>query len=230
MSIPNSPPEAAFDMAISDLELEARNFLDGARIETQAQADALGIIVTNMRQLRKQADTARADEKRPHDDAGKAVQARYKPIIDRADRVISVANAPLTDWLARLEAQRVERERLARIAADEAAQRLADTQSVTGDLEAAEAREQAIADAKGAERHARRIERERPAVAGVGRRVALRTYHETTISNGTAALRWFIAHRPDALRAALLALVNQEPLDTRRAIPGVTVTETKRAA
>ena len=75
------------------------------------------------------ADAARAEEKRPHDEAAKAVQSKWKPLLDKADRAVTAAQKPLTDYLLRLERERqAEAQRLAEEArkAEEQAQAAVD--------------------------------------------------------------------------------------------------------
>src|SRR3546814_19602976 len=60
--------------------------------------------------------------KKPHDDAAKAVQTKYKPLIDKCELAASVAKKALVPWLEHLEAeQRADAERK-RKEADEARQ------------------------------------------------------------------------------------------------------------
>jgi nucleotide-binding universal stress UspA family protein len=60
--------------------------------------------------LAKDADKQRDAEKRPHDEAAKAVQAKWKPVIDEAQSAADQIRAELTRWMnaeqARLEAER----------------------------------------------------------------------------------------------------------------------------
>lgn len=224
----NMPPDVAFSSAIDDLYDEAKHWLDGQLLASQAQADAVGQLMAQVRTIRKDADTERKVEKKPHDDAAKAVQEKWLPILSKADRVIEAAQRPLTDWLARQEAERLAQEAAARAEADRLAQEAA--AMARGSLEDAEAHDAAIEASKAAERAVGRIAKAKSHVAGNGRAVALRTYHETTLEAAHLALAWLKKHRPDDLREAVLSLVKSEPIDIRRTIPGVTITEQKRAA
>lgn len=226
--LPNTPPDIAFSTAIDDLYDEARHWLDGEPLANQQQADAVGQLMTQVRSIRKDADAERKVEKKPHDDAAKAVQDKWLPILAKADRVIEAAQRPLTDWLARQEADRLAKEAAARDEADRLAREAA--AMARGSLEDAEAHDAALEAAKAAEKAAGRIAKGKTHVAGNGRAVALRTYQETTLDAAHLALAWLKQHRPDELRAAVLALVKSEPIDIRRTIPGVTITEQKRAA
>src|SRR3546814_6319433 len=46
-------------------------------------ADAVGKLLDMIRQAKKAADEQRVIEKKPYDDAAKAVQTKYKPLIDK---------------------------------------------------------------------------------------------------------------------------------------------------
>ena len=223
----NTPPDIAFSTAIDDLYEEAGNWLDGEPLANQQQADAVGLIMTRLRSIRKDADAARKVEKKPHDDAAKAVQDKWLPILTKAERAIEAAQRPLTDWLARQEAERLAQEEAARAEANRLAQEAAAMARTT--LADAEAHDAAVDAAKAAEKAVGRIAKGKTQIAGDTRAIVLRTYHETELSDAPAALRWLRENRPTELREAVLALVKAEPLDMRRAIPGVTITEHKRA-
>lgn len=226
--LPNTPPDIAFSTAIDDLYEEAGNWLDGEPLANQQQADAVGLIMTRLRSIRKDADAARKVEKKPHDDAAKAVQEKWLPILSKADRAIEAAQRPLTDWLERQEAERLAQEEATRAEANRLAQEAAAMARTT--LADAEAHDAAIDAVKAAEKAVGRIAKGKAHVAGDTRAIALRTYHETELSDAPAALRWLRENRPTELREAILALVKAEPLTMRRTIPGITITETRKAA
>jgi len=71
----------------------------------------------------KLADENRKEEKRPHDDAAKVVQSKWKPILDRAALAIDVCKKALTPYLAEKERKQAlvaeaARRELARLARD----------------------------------------------------------------------------------------------------------------
>jgi hypothetical protein len=76
-----------------------------------------------LRKARKDADEARVAEEKPHDDAAKAVQQKWKPLLDKCELAETTAKKALTPYLEAKEAQqRAEAEAL-RKAAEEAAER-----------------------------------------------------------------------------------------------------------
>ena len=100
----NNPPVDpldAHDLAIRDL---AELVSGMTAVETQEQADAVEAIAKQCRSQRQAADEARAAEKKPHDDAAKAVQAAWKPLLDRCDKAADAIKAAYADasmsWLS----------------------------------------------------------------------------------------------------------------------------------
>ncbi len=123
----NLPPDVAVDpfdafaVAIDDNLLEANNWADGAAVETQAQADEISFLIDRLRKDAKAADEARAKEKKPHLDASKAVDARWKPLLDKAERGVSALKATLGVHLRAQEIAKQEAAKQARLEAEKAA-------------------------------------------------------------------------------------------------------------
>lgn len=225
----NNPPAIeAFGMALDDAYATAKDFLDGAPIETQGQADAVGRIVSEARKLRKDADAARADEKRPHDDAAKAVQAKWKPLLERADTIIEAAQRPLTTYLAKLAAQQAEAERHARAEAERKAQEAiaaANNAESMADLERVKALEK---EADKAAKDANRAGKAKAQVAGVDRAIGLRSYKVVQVLDMRAALKWLFAHDPAAVEAFIIEYAERNA--PTRPMDGVEVTTERRVA
>jgi len=228
----NNPPAFdAFSMALEDARLEAGNFLDGKAIQTQAEADAIGKIVATAKNLRKDADAARADEKRPHDDAGKAVQAKWKPLLDQADLIASAAQRPLTDYLARLAAAQAEDARLARIEADRMAQEaIAAQRAADGSIDAMEAAAALQKDADSAMKQAAKAEKAKAHVEGDGRAIGLRSYWVATVTDHAELLRWVKLHFAPDLRKWLADFAAAKVRAGAREIPGVVIEQERRVA
>lgn len=156
----NEPPACeAFGMAINDLFAEAKNFLDGQPIENQQQADALGDILTGMKELLRDAEKTRKAEKQPHLDAGKEVDERWKAVRSPAELTIAEATEPLTVW--RVEQQRIADEKAKELreeAAKKEQQAQAARESATS-LEEAEEAESLLKSASIAQKTANKIDR-----------------------------------------------------------------------
>jgi hypothetical protein len=229
----NPPPVVSHGMHIDDLYQEAHNWLDGQPIESQEQAEALGSLLTRFREARKGADEQRAVEKKPHDDAAKAVQANWKPLVDKCERAEKIAKNAIGTWQLKLEAeQRAAAADAARKADEEraAAQealRLASSSERLGDAEEAEA---ALKRAKDAETAAARADKAKPLVATGGRSVGLRSYWEPELVDSVEALKHYRAVRPEELKAFLLEQAQRDVRAGARSIPGFTITEERKAA
>lgn len=228
----NQPsPFDMYAVHIGDLFDEAQNWLDGSGVNSDADAEGVSRLLSMLRKAAKDADGARADEKRPHDDAAKAVQAKWKPLLDKAQLAIDTAKSALTPYLTRKEAeQRAEAERL-RQEAEEAARKAREAHQASGtDLAAAgnavaletvaEALQKAAKKAEGAKAHAK----------GGERAVGLRSVWSAEVQDFTVFARWAWEHRGSELRQFLRTLADREVSAGARSLPGVTITEERKAA
>jgi len=117
----NNPPEPTpFELskqAIEDLYAEAKQWLDGEPVTNEVQAGALNTLQTRIRDAAKEAEKNRKDEAKPFDDGKAEVQARYKPIIAKADEADSAVKAALKPYLLALHRKQEEEAQRARLAA-----------------------------------------------------------------------------------------------------------------
>lgn len=176
--------------------------------QTQAEADAASNIRDKLNSLAKEADRIRADEKKPHDDAAKAVQTKWKPVVDsakaEADRI---RDKLLTPFLKAEDEKR-------RKAAEEAARKAA---------------EEAAAQGTGAESSAAPVPTPSPVRAGgvYGKSASLRTIKRAEITDYDALYAALKTH-PD-----MRAFVEQLAQRAARAgieQPGMKIIEEKVAA
>ncbi len=225
----NMPPAIdAFSMALDDVYGEAKNWLDGAAIENQAQADAIGVIMATARRIRRDADTARAAEKQPFDLASKAVQEKWRPLLTRADNIVTAAQKPLTAFLEAEQARQREAAEAARAEVLRLQQEANEArQASAGNLAAVEQAEALQKDADRAVKAAGRAEKVKPNVAGMDRAVGLRSRQIATVTDHRALLEHVMKTDPAPLKAwldeyARKALPSQ--------LPGVTISNERRAA
>jgi hypothetical protein len=222
----NAPadPATLFKEEVDDLLLEARNYLDGDPIANEQQAEAVSSLLNRLRRVSKDADAARATEKKPHDDAAKAVQAKWKPLIDKADLAATTAKQALAPWLQQVEdKQRAEAE-AARIEADRLAQVAREArEGASGNLEAAEDAERLLKVAAGAEKFAAQADRARPLATGGERAIGLVDKFTPELTDSCAALKHYREHQPDALKAWLLDQAEKDVRAGSRTIPGFTI-------
>lgn len=226
---PDDSPFEAFTAHIGDLFEEAKNWLDGSGVNSDAEADAVSKLLEMLRTAAKDADKARAIEKKPHDDAAKAVQAKWKPLLDRADMAVSTCKRVLAPWLAKKEAEARAAAEAARKDAEEKARKAAEAMRSTtlDDLAAREQAEALLKDAKSAEAAANRAEKARPQASGDTRAVTLRTSYRPELANPSEALRHYVAHEPDAIKACLQSLAEADVRRGKRQIPGFLIHEEK---
>ena len=225
-TLANMPAEPAvlFAEEIDDLMLEARNWLDGEPITNEQQAEAVSSLLNRLRRVSKDADEARTTEKQPHLEAGRAVDAKWKPIISKADLAASTAKQALAPWLQKIEqdqraaaeAARVEADRLAEIARQA-------HQSAGADLQANEDAERLMKAASAAEKDAGRAEKQKAHATGGERAIGLVDVFTPVLSDPVEALKHYRSTRPDALKAFLLDLAEKDVRSGCRSIPGFTI-------
>lgn len=230
MTIPNATPDIAFSMAVDDLYAEAANFVDGAPVETQGQADALASIITSAKQIRKDADAARKDEKQPHDDAAKAVQEKWKPVLTKVEDVIAAVQKPLTAWLQAQEAERERAAQEARADADRLAAEAVAAARTSGSLTDLTATRELQEAAVKAHKDANRAEKAKSHVQGGGRAIGLRAYWTAEMTDSAAALKWARETHPDDLKEFLRELAGKAVNAGAREIPGFTISNERKVA
>lgn len=226
-----APASEEHAAAIAELEIEAQAYLTGVPIPNQQTADELGELVGKVRAAEKAADAARVEEKRPHDEAAKAVQDAYKPILDKAKRIQVTAKGLLGAWMLKLEDEKRERERNAREAAarleEEARKARADA---AGDLEGMEAAEELFEQSKTQAIAARVIAKQDSGVKAGGRKVALRTVKTLVVEDEAELMRWAWRVHRDLVCEFVTGLARKDMRDGVGGIPGTRVEERKEAA
>lgn len=231
----NNPPEPTpFEAArdkIEALMTEAKNWFDGATVKTQEEADAISKLVDLARKARKEADEARKVEKQPFDDAGNEVQARYNPILKRADMISEIGKKAVAPYLEKLEAEK--RAAAEKLRAEAEAKRIeaeaALRASQATDIAAREQAEAMLKEAQKADANARKAENDKAHAKGGARAMTLRTRYVVTLDDPVIAARHMWATRRALMEAYLIELAEQVVASGAREIPGFIVTETKVA-
>ena len=227
----NNPPPDPFEAwtaHIEDLKLEARNWLDGAALENQSQADEVARLMTGLRAAAKDADKARAEEKKPFDDGAKAVQAKWRPLLDGVDLYVDTCKKTLQPWLLKVEAEQRAKAEAARAEAEaKQAEALAALRaSDVTNLEEREAAEQMLKDAERADRAASKEEKARPLATGMdGRSAGLRTRYRAVVMDPVLCARHYWKADPRACEAFFQSLVDADVRAGKRQIPGCDVIE-----
>jgi hypothetical protein len=193
----NIDPFTAHQINVEDLRAEASAWLDGKAVETAEEAEGIDTLIKLARSARDEADKARAAEKKRHDNAAKAVQAKWKPLVDSADTILKVCLEKIASW--RIADQQRKEAEAARIRAEAEAERQAEieaTRNAAGNLEAREQADQLAASAKEAEKLAGRAEK--AAQTGNG----LRKVRSLKITDTRALAGWLWKHRREDVEAA----------------------------
>lgn len=217
----NPPPDAAFSLHIDDLFSLLSDTLAGTTVDSDEKEAAIDQLMDDFRKASKDSDKQRATEKKPHDDAGKEVQERWKPIIAKADRGVAACKDALTPY--RIEKQRIADEavRKAREEAEAKQKAAQDALRQSDDLEAKFQAEQDLEAAKKLAAVANRIDR-----APTG----LRTHWEAELTDKGAALRHYLKTQPDEFSDLIQTLADRDARGARPPVPGVLYHERKKAA
>ena len=215
------PPDAAFSLHIDELFTLLSDTLAGGSVDTDEKEAAIDKLMDDFHQAWKDSDKERVAEKKPHDEAAKAVQAKWKPIIDKADRGKKACSEALTPYRAAKQRAKDEAARKAREEAE--AKELAAREALkkSDDLEAKYQAEQELETARKLSAAANRIDR-----AATG----LRTHWEAEIADKGAALRFYLKQQPEAFLELLQTLADRDARGARPSIPGVIYHERKKAA
>ena len=218
----NPPPLARLTLEIDELYELARGTLTGDPVATDDQETAIDALADEFRKLRKEADTERAAEKKPHDDAGKAVQAAWKPSIERCDRAIDSCREALTPYRQAKQAKKDADAKALREQAEkqkqEALQAFKNTDAV--DLDAREEAERILDDANRLAATAAKIDRSAK---------GLRTYWEAEITDPRAALNFYVKRDRQAFIDLIQSLADKDARSTRAPVDGVIFHERKKA-
>lgn len=222
---------------LEDLIAEARNFADGEPVSNQGQADAVSALIESLRIAAKDADAERVRENKPHDDAKAAVQAKYAPLIadpknkspGKVWKTIDALKACLQPYLAKLDAEKREAERVAREAADKAAKDAADAMraAAANDLQAREQAEALIAAAEVMQGIAKAAAGDKAHATGGSRAMGLRSVWKAELKDAQIAAGFFWKRDPSVFNAFLQKLADEDVRAGKRSIPGFDVTEAR---
>lgn len=244
----NNPPEPdPFDAVVihlSDLLIEARNWADSSKVETQEQADTVGRLIGDLREGADAAEELRVAEKAPLDKQIAAIQDKFNvwlaPLKNKAPGKVWTAISALEATVKPfLDAEKKRLQDIADAAAKDAADKAAAAveamrQADVSDLAGREAAEELFTQAQNAARAATSAAAEKPRMHGGARARGLTATFTARLDDPRAALLhyWGGKDGPGPGRDALLACLQslaQADVDRKvRAIPGVFVVEGTR--
>jgi hypothetical protein len=231
----NAPPEPTpFEIAeqkVGDIYDEAKLWLDGAKVDSQELADGIGNLISLAQDAWNAAEEARKAEKKPFDDGAKEVQARYKPLLEKAEQAKAACKKALQPWLQRLADEIEAKAKAAREEADRKRREAEDAIRATNAANLAEraAAEALVKDAKRAEKMATRAENQTATAGGdFGRATGLRTVYTATLVDPILAARHYWQARRSEMLASLQTMADQDVRQGKHepdAIPGFTITK-----
>lgn len=225
----NNPPNE-FEIIKSEIEDyydEAILWIDGDPISTQGQADGIIKLMGMIKTASKKADEQRKYECYPHDEAKKAVQDKYAPLIaktkgvtGKAPMAIKACQDALTPWNVNLQAERDEKARIAREEAEKQ-QREAQEAMQAANLANREEAEKKLKETQKMQATAKKAEKNN--VKG------MRTVWDVHVIDPVVFLRHYWATRNADLVKYATGLADQDVRAGTRKIPGCDITSRKIA-
>jgi hypothetical protein len=144
----NMPPaHEAMAMHVEDLFKLVSDTTAGATVSTDAQEDALDELLGQVREARRDAEVKRVAEKEPHLEAGRQVDAAWKPVTSRCDAAAEFIKGLLTPYRV---AKQAAKDAAAAKARQEAAEREEAARQAHQAADTLEARYEAETAIKGA--------------------------------------------------------------------------------
>ncbi len=225
-----TPAELAMERGKKALEAATESFRKGGA-KTQEEADAAGGLVAQVDAAHKELERIRKEEKKPHIDAGNAVQAKYGPIIrNLKDAAESLKDRRITPFLKgqlenkmAAEAEALKKAQEKQILAD-----ALEKQRNAGDFSAAFKADEAVQQAKDAQRLAEEAAKQKVgAKHGAAKRAtSLRTFKTGRITDLTA----FLANNlgEEDLIEACQKIANRRAR-SGEVCPGMEINETQKA-
>jgi uncharacterized protein with ATP-grasp and redox domains len=218
------PPVDAMGLHVEDLFQLVSDTLAGVgAVKNDEQDAALDGLLDEFRKARKDADEHRAAEKRPYDEAAKAVQAKWKPLLDRCDMATAEIKAKLTPYRNAKIAAREEAVRIARETAEQKQKAAQDALRQSDDLEARFTAEEQLKEAARLTAAANRADRTA---------TGLRTSWVAEVTDRRAALNHYLREQPEMFERLIQDLADKDARNeaTRRNIPGIVFHQKKEAA
>lgn len=220
----NLSPFDAHKLNVDDLYEEAQTWLNGDGVNSEDEAKAVDTLLDMARKAKSAADEARRDENEPFDTGKAEVQARYNPLLKRADMIADACKAVLKPWRDKVAAEKAAKAEAARREADELrAKAEAAIRSSAGNIVEREKAEEALTLAREAEGFAKRETKR--ATTGLG----LRTTYRPVMTDGAKAAEHYWTVRRGEFQAFLNDLAAQDVRKGTRSIPGFDVIEEKTA-
>lgn len=219
----NRPPKSIFEV-IDELHIEATAWCDGMGALTDEQAVEIGRLIDMLNDARKTCEAEYDAKVKPLDDAKAEIKTIYDPAIAKAKSAIKETKVVRDIYLKQKQSELDEAARKAREEA-EALKRAADDEirRTRGDLEAREAAERKLEEAKAAEYKAIAMAKATPPNIG-GRKTVSKVY-ETAISDPVAAANYCWQNHNAEMMELVLTLGKRDVKAGKREIPGFKIVE-----
>jgi hypothetical protein len=104
----NQPPEGfeALVARINEEVSKAQAWLNGRSIATQADADRCETWANEFVKLKRQVEAEHKVEKAPHLEAGRKIDAKYKPLVTAAESIVRALKGAVTPFLKQREEEK----------------------------------------------------------------------------------------------------------------------------
>lgn len=228
----NAPPEGldALTQSIEEAADEALKWLEGREIKTKTDADRAGNLRASLQKLYKRADDERKEKKRPHLDANKAIEAEYKPLLERAKDAGTALKSALTVYL-RMEEEK-ERKRIAEIERKQREKEMAERKRIADEAAKAALENREPEPIPEPDPKPEPIEQKKVSAGGAtGNRVTLRTYKIAEITDLDKAFEhWKDNPRVRAAIEVEIQKLANATIKTGEVVEGVEIKEERRAA
>jgi hypothetical protein len=228
---PAPDPFEAVRIHCEDLYMEAKHWLDGAAISSDAEAATVEKLLDDARKAWKAADDARIEENAPFDLGKAKVQEKYAPLVADTKktkgtmvRMQEACKAALEPWRkAKLAEAQAAAAAAAKEAEDKAQAAALAMRSSAGNLEEREQAEELVKAAEDAQRDAKRATK--AATTGTG----LTTFWRAEMTNQKEAILHYMKNDPVQFVALAQRLADADVYAGKRTIPGFNIIEDKRA-
>lgn len=216
----NGPPaHEAFSLEIENL-FSLVSGSTASPVTTDDQEQALDSLLDDVRRARKDADAKRAEGKKPHLEAGKAVDSAWKPLIEKCDKAADEIKKVLTPYRTAKQAAKDEAAKKAREEAAAKEKAAQESLCKSDDLEERFAAEEQLKQADKLTKAANRADREA---------TGLRTTWRAEITDMRSAMLAYMKREPDRFRSLVEELAARDARGTRAPVAGVLFIETKEA-
>lgn len=215
----NPPAHEAFALEIEQL-FSTVSGSTTLPIETDDQEQGLDCLLDDVRRARKDADTQRKAEKKPHSDMAKQVDSNWMPLIDRCEHAEMAIKKVLTPYRQAKQKAKDEAARKAREEAEAKQQAAQQALRNSDDLEERFAAEEQLKQAGKLVKAANRSDREA---------TGLRTSWVATITDRKKALYHYLDREPDMFVELIQRLADRDARGSRAPVPGIEFSERKEA-